>query len=160
MKSLAEKKDPNLVEKAKVIAEAGNVCKSAMNAEAKNTEEYLETLREILKSNSNITKEYRQFAEKEIDYYMKALDTATSEEERKKLYNRMETLNESVTKMAETEIQENKDIKERATKDAKENKELVWNILKVFGIGTLAILGAVVSIKETPDIINKVIDKK
>lgn len=63
-------------------------------------------------------------------------------------------------KMAETEIQENKDIKERATKDAKENKELVWNILKVFGIGTLAILGAVVSIKETPDIINKVIDKK
>lgn len=35
MKSLAEKKDSNLVEKAKVIAEAGNVCKNGRNGDSR-----------------------------------------------------------------------------------------------------------------------------
>lgn len=160
MKEIIEKKDFNLAEKVKVVKEESAVSKSAMDTNAKNTKEYFETLKKILETNSNIDDNYRKYAEKEIEFYIKALDTATSDEERKDIYSKMEKLHEDAKKVAEKVLEESEDIKERATKEAEDNKKFNWSTLVGFGMGALATIGVVVFSKETPDMIKKLMDKK
>lgn len=160
MKSVIEKKAPNIAEKVKVVKEASSVSKSAMDTNVKNTKEYYGTLRQILETNSNIDDNYRKYAEKEIEFYNKALDIATLEEERKEIYSKMEKLHEDVKKIVEEILNENKDIKEKATKEAADNKKFIWSILVVFGMGALATIGVKEFSKENSDIIKKLIDKK
>ena len=87
-----------MAEKVKVVKEKSEVSKSAMDTNAKNTKEYLETLKKILETNSNIDDNFRKYAEKEIEFYVKALDTVTSVEERKDIYSKMEKLHEDAKK--------------------------------------------------------------
>ena len=160
MKSLVDKKDPNLGEKVKAIKEFGTVSKSSLETNAKNTKEYYDTLQEIVKSNKDTSKEFMEFAKIEMEAYNTALKNPISEEERKKIYEDMKSLNEQVYARAEEELRENSDVKEKATSEAKANKEFNWNVLKAFGTGVLLTLGVVVGVKEAPNIINKLIDKK
>ena len=74
MKEIMERKDPDLVERVKVVKEAGTVSGSAMATNAKNTKEYFDTLKQILSSNNNISSDFRQYAEKEMEFYLKAID--------------------------------------------------------------------------------------
>lgn len=160
MKASIEKKDINLTEKVKVVKETSEVSKSAMETNSKNTKEYFETLKEILKTNLNIDENYRKYAEKEIEFYIKALDKSTSDEERKDIYSKMEKMQEDVKNMAEKVLKENVDIKEKATKEAEDNKKFNWSTLIGFGMGALSTIGAVVLFKENSDIFKKLIDKK
>ncbi len=159
MKSLSEKKDPNLAEKLKGYKELVNVSKSALETNAKNTKEYFDTLQKLLETNQNLTKDYRQYAEKELDFYMKAMDTATTDEERKELFLKVEQLNEDINKFIEDTKSKNKEIEEKAETEAVENKNYALTILKGLGIGLGIITGAIV-LKNSPDIIKKLTDKK
>lgn len=160
MKASIEKKDINLTEKIKVVKETSEVSKSAIETNAKNTKEYFETLKEILKKNLNIDENYRKYAEKEREFYIKALDKSISDEERKDIYSKMEKLQEDVKNMAEKVLKQNEDIKEKATKEAEDNKKFNWSTLIAFGMGALSTIGAVAIFKENPDILKKLIDKK
>ncbi len=160
MKSMIEKKDPNLAEKVKVVKESSTVSKSALETNAKNTKEYYDTLQEIIKSNNETSKEYIEFAKAEMEAYNIALSKSTSEEEKKKIYEEMKSLHEDVNERAEKELKENSDIKEKATREAQDNKAFNWNTLKAFGAGALIALGFAIGIKEAPNVINKLIDKK
>ncbi len=160
MKSMIEKKDPNLAEKVKAIKEAGAVSKSALETNAKNTKEYYDTLQEIIKSNKDTSKEYIEFAKDEMEAYNTGLSKSSTEEERKKIYEKIESLNEDVKERAEKELKENTDLKEKATTETKDNKAFNWNTLKAFGAGALLALGVIIGVKEAPNVINKMIDKK
>lgn len=160
MKASIEKNDINLTEKVKVIKETSEVSKSVIETNSKNTKEYFETLKEILNTNLNIDENYRKYAEKEIEFYIKALDKSTSDEERKDIYSKMEKLQEDVKNMAEKVLKENVDIKEKAAKEAEDNKKFNWSILIAFGIGALSSIGAAALLKENSDIFKKLIDKK
>lgn len=160
MKEIIEKKDPNLAEKVKIIKEQGEVSKNAMDTNAKNTKEYFETLKKILETNLNIDDNYRKYAEKEIEYYIKALDIATTDEERKEIHSKMEKLHDDVKKISEKILKENEDIKEIATKETEDNKKFNWSTLLGFGTVALSAIGAVALFKENPDMLKKLIDKK
>ena len=159
MKSMIEKKDPNLAEKVKAVKEGSIVSKSALETNAKNTKEYYDTLQEIVKANENTSKEYIQLAKAEMEIYKTAMEKSATEEERKQIYEKIESLNEKINERAEKELNENSDIKEKATMETQDNKEFNWSVLKGFGLCALSALGAI-ALKEAPNIIKKMIDKK
>lgn len=159
MKSIAEKKDSNLAEKVKAIKEGSVVSKSALETNAKNTKEYFDTLQEIVKANNNTSKEFIELAKAEMDVYKTGIEKSTTYEERKQIYEKMEALNEKVDERAEKELNENSDMKEKATMETQDNKAFNWSVLKGFGIGALSVLGVFV-VKEAPNILKKLIDKK
>ena len=159
MKSMIEKKDPNLAEKVKAVKEGSIVSKSALETNAKNTKEYYDTLQEIVKANENTSKEYIQLAKAEMEIYKTAMEKSATEEERKQIYEKIESLNEKIKERAEKELNENSDIKEKATMETQDNKEFNWSVLKGFGLCALSALGAI-ALKEAPNIIKKMIDKK
>ena len=90
MKSMIEKKDPNLAEKVKAVKEGSIVSKSALETNAKNTKEYYDTLQEIVKANENTSKEYIQLAKAEMEIYKTAMEKSATEEERKQIYEKIE----------------------------------------------------------------------
>lgn len=159
MKVLPEKKDPNLSEKVKAYKEAVSMGKSALDTNAKNTKEYFETLKKILDTNKDLSKEYIEYARKEIDFYIMAMDKATTEEEKKELMIKVEKLNEEIKTYVEESRMDINDVKEKAKSEAIENKNYALTILKGLGIGLGVIVGAV-ALKESPDAIKKLIDKK
>lgn len=159
MKSMVEKKDPNLTEKGKAIEEGSTVSKSALETNAKNTKEFYDTLQEIVKANNNTSKEFIELAKAQMDAYKIGLEKSTTEEERNQIYEKMELLNEKINERAEKELNENSDMKEKATMETQDNKAFNWSVLKGFGIGALSVLG-VVAVKEAPNILKKLIDKK
>lgn len=159
MKTLIEKKDQNLSEKVQAYKEAVSIGKSALDINAKNTKEYFETLKKILDTNKDLSKEYIEYAKKEIDFYIMAMDKVTAEEEKKELMIKVEKLNEEIKTYVEESRIDINDVKEKAESEAIENKNYALKILKGLGIGLCVIFGAV-ALKESPDTIKKLIDKK
>ena len=159
MKEIMEWKDPDLVERVKVVKEAGTVSGSAMATNAKNTKEYFDTLKQILSSNNNISSDFRQYAEKEMEFYLKAIDKTTTEEQVKVLYEKIKKLHEDVIKIEEKCFEEAKSIKNDAKVEAEENKKFNWKTLTNFGIGTLATIGVLYLGKDSANIVKKIIDK-
>lgn len=159
MKSITEKRNPNLTEKVKAYKEAVSLGKNALDTNAKNTKEYFETLKNILITNQNLSKEYIEYAKKEIDFYCIAYDKPTTEEQQKELLIKVSELNEKIEKYVEEARTDTKEVEVKAEKEAVNNKNYALTILKGLGIGLGVVLGAV-ALKESPDAIKKLIDKK
>ena len=88
------------------------------------------------------------------------LEKSTSEEERKSIFEEIKKLHEDVNRIVDKQIEENSNIKEKATKNMENNKELIWNVLKIIGVGLLFTIGITVGVKNRTKVINKLIDKK
>lgn len=160
MKSLVEKKGKNSIDNVKVLKEFGSVCNNILDANARNTKDYFNLLEEVLKSNNSISSEYKKFVEKEMDSYKMSLEKSTSEEERKSIFEEIKKLHEDVNRIFYKQIVENSNIKEKATKNMENNKELTRNVLKIIGVGLLFTIGITVGVKNRTNVINKLIDKK
>ena len=139
MKDIIQKKEPNLSEKVKAVKEIGTVSKSAIESNSKDATEFYETLKKILDTKSNISSDFRQYAIAEMEGYKKALDTATSNDERKEIYEKMRILHEDVMKIAEECLSNTDNIEKDAKEEIDENRSFNWKTL--VGFGGCALLG-------------------
>lgn len=164
MKDIIPKKEPNLSEKVKAVKEAGTVSKSAIESNSKEAKEFYETLKMILETKSNISSDFRQYAIAEMEGYKKALDSATSNEERKEIYENMKRLHEDVMKITEECLSNIDNIEKDAKEEAEENRSLIWKTLVGFGVFALVGIGALVLNKgnenDITEVTKKLIDKK
>ena len=163
MNDIISKKEPNLSEKVKVVKEAGTVSKSAIESNFKEAKEFYETLKKILDTKSNISNDFRQYAIAEMEGYKKALDTATSNEERKEIYENMKILHEDVVKITEECLSDIDNIEKDAKEEAVENRALNWKILVNFGVFALVGIGLILNKgnrNDITDVTKKIIGRK
>ncbi len=164
MKDIIPKKEPNLSEKVKAVKETGSVVKSAIENNSKEAKEFYETLKKILDTKSNISNDFRQYAVAEMEGYKKALDTATSNEERKEIYKNMKMLHENVMKITEECLSNIDTIEKDAKEETEKNRLLNWKILVGFGSFAVISIGALVFNKgnghDITDTTKKLISRK
>ena len=163
MKDIIERKEPNLPEKVKTVKEVGKVSKTIIESNCKEAKEFYETLKKILDTKSNISSDFRQYAISEMEGYKKALDTATSNEERKEIYENMKRLHEDVMKITEECLSNIDNIEKDAKEEREENKAFDWKIL--VGFGTMALVGIGAILKkgkgnDIAEVTKKLIGKK
>lgn len=143
MKDIIERKELNLPEKVKTVKEVGTVSKTIIENNYKEAKEFYETLKKILDTKSNISSDFRQYAISEMEAYKKALDTVTSNEERKEIYENMKQLHEDVMRITEECLSNIDNIEKDAKEERKENRTFDWKILVGFGTMALVAIGAV-----------------
>lgn len=134
---------------------------ATVNAINSNTKDY-EELCEVAKKELEVSKpsdEYYKFLQKGLDLHDKAMDKATTVEEREKILQEADELVKKAEENEKIRVFNNKDTTKKVFEKDTENKQYKWALIKTLGIVTIAIAGCFLG-KNENDIAGKLINKK
>ena len=154
-KGLAQK-DLNLGDKVKAYKDYSGVLENISDNQTKDNKELFEVLRKEMELSSP-SDEFTKIAEQVLGDNSKALDKATTEEERNNILDRNMEILKIASEKEKERIENNKEIREKALEKDTENKNFKWGLVKY---ASYMVIGLVVGGVGTAIGVNKFLDRK
>ena len=149
-------KDLNLGDKVKAYKDYSGVLENISDNQTKDNKELFEVLRKEMELSSP-SDEFTKIAEQVLGDNSKALDKATTEEERNNILDRNMEILKIASEKEKERIENNKEIREKALEKDTENKKFKWGLVKY---ASYMVIGLVVGGVGTAIGVNKFLDKK
>lgn len=149
-------KDLNLEDKVKAYKDYSGVLENISDNQTKDNKELFEVLRKEMELSSP-SDEFTKIAEQVLGDNSKALDKATTEEERNNILDRNMEILKIASEKEKERIENNKEIREKALEKDTENKKFKWGLVKY---ASYMVIGLVVGGVGTAIGVNKFLDKK
>ena len=154
-KGLAQK-DLNLGDKVTAYKDYSGVLENISDNQTKDNKELFEVLRKEMELSSP-SDEFTKIAEQVLGDNSKALDKATTEEERNNILDRNMEILKIASEKEKERIENNKELREKALEKDTENKKFKWGLVKY---ASYMVIGLVVGGVGTAIGVNKFLDKK
>lgn len=149
-------KDLNLGDKVKAYKDYSGVLENISDNQTKDNKELFEVLRKEMELSSP-SEEFTKIAEQVLVDNSKALDKATTKEERNNILDRNMEILKIASEKEKERIENNKEIREKALEKDTENKKFKWGLVKC---ASYIVIGLVVGGVGTAIGVNKFLDKK